>query len=99
MQMEEGLDTGPMLATARVPVEDKTSGELHAELAEIGARLMVETLAQLDQLKPEPQPELGATYAAKIDKAEARIDWAQAGRADRAPGPRLRSLPRLVVRA
>ena len=77
MQMERGLDTGPMLASARVPVEDKTSGELHAELAEIGARLMVETLAQLDQLKPEPQPELGATYAPKIDKAEARIDWSR----------------------
>ena len=77
MRMERGLDTGPMLATARVPVEDKTSGELHAELAEIGARLMVDTLAQLDQLKPEPQPELGATYAAKIDKAEARIDWSK----------------------
>ena len=88
-----------MLATARVPVEDKTSGELHAELAEIGARLMVETLAQLDQLKPEPQPELGATYAAKIDKAEARIDWSQARRADRARGARLRALPRRVVRA
>jgi methionyl-tRNA formyltransferase len=77
MRMEEGLDTGPMLATARVPVEDKTSGELHAELAEIGARLLVETVAQLDQIKPEPQPELGATYAAKIDKAEARIDWSK----------------------
>ena len=75
MRMERGLDTGPMLATARVPIEDKTSGELHAELAEIGARLMVDTLAQLDQLKPEPQPELGATYAAKIDKGEARVDW------------------------
>ena len=75
MRMERGLDTGPMLATARVPVEDKTSGELHAELAEIGARLMVETLAQLDGIRPEPQPELGATYAAKIDKREARIDW------------------------
>ena len=77
MRMEEGLDTGPMLAAARVPVEDKTSGELHAELAEIGARLLVETVAQLDQLKPQPQPELGATYAAKIDKAEARIDWSK----------------------
>jgi methionyl-tRNA formyltransferase len=77
MRMEEGLDTGPMLATARVPVEDKTAGELHAELAEIGARLLVDTVAQLDQLKPEPQPELGATYAAKIDKAEARIDWSK----------------------
>jgi methionyl-tRNA formyltransferase len=77
MRMEEGLDTGPMLATARVPVEDKTSGELHAELAEIGARLLVETIAQLAQLKAEPQPHLGATYAAKIDKSEARIDWAK----------------------
>ena len=75
MRMERGLDTGPMLATARVPIEDKTSGELHEELAEIGARLMVETLAQLDQLKAEPQPELGANYAAKIDKAETRVDW------------------------
>jgi len=77
MRMESGLDTGPMLAAARVPVEDKTSGELHAELAEIGARLLVETVAQLDQLKPQPQPEIGATYAAKIDKAEARIDWSR----------------------
>ncbi|MGZ3197895.1 MAG: methionyl-tRNA formyltransferase [Croceibacterium sp.] len=77
MRMEEGLDTGPMLATARVPVEDKTSGELHAELAEIGARLLVETIAQLDQTKAEPQPDFGATYAAKIDKAEARIDWSK----------------------
>jgi len=77
MRMERGLDTGPMLATARVPVEDKTSGELHAELAEIGARLMIDTLAQLDQLRPEPQSELGATYAAKVDKAEARIDWSK----------------------
>jgi methionyl-tRNA formyltransferase len=75
MQMERGLDTGPMLASARVPIEDKTSGELHAELAEIGARLMVETLAELDRLKPEPQSELGAIYAPKIDKSEARFDW------------------------
>jgi methionyl-tRNA formyltransferase len=77
MRMERGLDTGPILASTRVPVEDKTSGELHDELAEIGARLMLDTLAQLDQLKPEPQPELGATYAAKIDKNEARIDFAK----------------------
>ncbi len=75
MRMERGLDTGPMLATARVPVEDKTSGELHEELGEIGARLMVDTLARIDTLRAEPQPELGATYAAKIDKAETRVDW------------------------
>lgn len=77
MQMERGLDTGPMLATARVPVEDKTSGELHEELGEIGARLMIDTLARLGELKALPQDELGATYAAKIDKAEARIDWSK----------------------
>ncbi|MEO6151746.1 MAG: methionyl-tRNA formyltransferase [Croceibacterium sp.] len=75
MRMEQGLDIGPMLARARVPVEDKTSGELHAELAEIGARLMVDTLAQLDDLRPEPQEDREATYAGKIDKSEARIDW------------------------
>ena len=75
MRMEAGLDTGPILASARVPVEDKTSGQLHAELAELGARLMIETLAQLDELKAQPQDSPGATYAAKIDKAEARIDW------------------------
>jgi methionyl-tRNA formyltransferase len=77
MRMEPGLDTGPMLARARVPVEDKTSGELHAELAEIGAGLLVETLAQLDELKPEPQDEREATYSPKIDKAETRIDFSK----------------------
>ncbi len=75
MRMEAGLDTGPMLAKARLPVEEKTSGELHDELADIGASLMVETLAQLQDLRAEPQDPLEATYAAKIDKAEARLDW------------------------
>jgi len=75
MRMEQGLDTGPMLLQLRVPVEEKTSGELHAELGEAGARAMVEVLADLDALRPEPQDEREATYAAKIDKAEARIDW------------------------
>ncbi len=77
MQMEAGLDTGPMLATARVPVERKTAGELTAELAEVGAQLMVGTLAELDMLRAVPQDDAKATYAAKIDKAEARIDWSQ----------------------
>jgi methionyl-tRNA formyltransferase len=77
MRMEEGLDTGPILASARVPVEDKSNGELHAELAEIGARLLVETVGQLDRLKPQPQPDLGATYAPKIVKAEALIVWSK----------------------
>lgn len=77
MQMAPGLDTGPMLAKARVPIEDKTGGELLAELAEVGAHLLVQTLADLDQLKAEPQDEREANYAAKIDKAEARLDFAK----------------------
>lgn len=77
MQMEAGLDTGPMLATARTPVEDKTAGELTAELAEIGAQLMVGTLIDLEMLHAVPQDDAEASYAPKIDKAEARIDFAQ----------------------
>ena len=75
MQMEAGLDTGPMLATARLPVEDKTAGELTVELAEIGAQLLVGTLIDLDLLRPIAQDANKATYAAKIDKAETRIDF------------------------
>lgn len=75
MQMEAGLDTGPMLAIARTPVADKTAGELTAELAEIGGRLMIEVLADLHGRAPQAQPEDGVTYAKKIDKAEARIDF------------------------
>ncbi|MGX7951963.1 methionyl-tRNA formyltransferase [Tsuneonella sp. HG249] len=75
MRMEAGLDTGPMLSVARTPVDDKTAGELTAELAEIGARLMVETLHDLPNLQAKPQDYLEATHAPKIDKAEARIDW------------------------
>jgi len=75
MQMEAGLDTGPMLATARTPVEDKTAGELTAELAEIGAQLMVGTLIDLPVLHPVSQDDAEASYAPKIDKAEAKIDF------------------------
>jgi methionyl-tRNA formyltransferase len=78
MQMEAGLDTGPVLAEARTPITaDDTAQTLHDRLAEIGAPLMVETLAALDasQITPRPQPDDGVTYAHKIDKAEARIDW------------------------
>ena len=75
MQMEAGLDTGPMLATARTPIEDKTAGELTEELAEIGAQLMVGTLIDLPMLHPIAQDDGDATYAAKIDKAETKIDW------------------------
>lgn len=77
MQMEAGLDTGPMLATARVEIGGKNAGELTAELAEIGAQLMVGTLTELETLRPVPQDHGEATYASKIDKAESRIDWTE----------------------
>lgn len=77
MQMEAGLDTGPMLATVRTPVEHKTTGELTEELAELGAQLMVGTLIDLDALHAVAQGDSEATYARKIDKAEARIDWSR----------------------
>ncbi len=76
MAMERGLDTGPMLLAEATPVDGKTAGELTAELGAIGARLVVAALARLDDLVPLAQPD-GATYAAKIDKAEARLDFAQ----------------------
>jgi methionyl-tRNA formyltransferase len=75
MQMEVGLDTGPMLAVARTPIIDKTGGELMAEIAEMGANLLVDVLANLDAHPPVAQPDEGVTYAAKIDKSEARLDF------------------------
>ncbi len=78
MRMAEGLDTGPMAMTARVAIgHDMTAGELHDELAQIGAGLMVDALDVLKRggLTLTPQPEEGVTYAAKIDKNETRIDW------------------------
>ncbi|WP_230292677.1 methionyl-tRNA formyltransferase [Croceicoccus sp. Ery5] len=75
MQMEKGLDTGPMIATRTTRIEDKTAGELTDELSVIGARLMVEVLADLPRRTATPQPALGVTHAAKIDKAEARLDF------------------------
>jgi methionyl-tRNA formyltransferase len=78
MRMEEGLDTGPMAMTARVAIgPDMTAGELHDELARVGANLMVYALDMLEHgaLRPIPQPAEGVTYAAKIDKNETRIDW------------------------
>ncbi len=77
MQMERGLDTGPMWRSAVIEIERKTAGELTAEIATTGARLLVETLELLDTQTPEPQPEAGVTYAHKIDKAEARLDLSQ----------------------
>jgi len=74
MRMELGLDTGPMLARARVPIDDKNAGQLTEELSEIGANLMVEVLANMPSFPGEVQDDALATYAAKIDKAETRID-------------------------
>ena len=75
MQMERGLDTGPMLAKVETPIDGKTAGELTSELAEKGAALMVEVLADLAAYTPVVQPEEGVTYAHKIDKAESRLDF------------------------
>lgn len=78
MQMEAGLDTGPVLLRATTPIgATETTGALHDRLSEMGAALILEALDRLDTLSPEPQPEAGVTYAAKIDKAEARIDWSR----------------------
>ena len=77
MAMEAGLDTGDMLAVARTTVDGKTGGALTDELAQTGARTMVEVLADPAAFLAEPQPEQGVTYAAKIDKAEARLDFTQ----------------------
>ena len=76
MQMEAGLDTGPVLLRKATAIgAEETTGELHDRLAAIGAEAIVEALAKLSGLTSEVQPEGGVTYAAKIDKAEARIDW------------------------
>jgi methionyl-tRNA formyltransferase len=76
MRMEAGLDTGPVLLREALPIgPTDTTGDLHDRLSSLGARLVVEALERLDALVPEPQPEAGVTYAMKIDKAEARIDW------------------------
>ena len=78
MQMEAGLDTGPVLLRDETAIgAEETTGALHDRLSQMGAALIVQALAQLDQLTPQTQPEEGVTYAAKIDKAEARVDWAQ----------------------
>ena len=77
MQMDEGLDTGPVLMAERVSVGRKTSGELTTELSRLGADLMVRALGGLERggITPQPQAEDGVTYARKISKEEARIAW------------------------
>ena len=78
MQMEAGLDTGPVLMREATAIgATETTADLHDRLAEMGGRLIVHTVAGLDTLTAVAQPEAGVTYAHKIDKAEAAIDWAQ----------------------
>jgi len=76
MQMEAGLDTGPVLLREGIAIGDEeTTAQLHDRLSEMGASLIVTALRHLDGLSPDVQPDEGVTYASKIDKAEARIDW------------------------
>ena len=78
MEMEEGLDTGPMLLVERIAIDDTdTTGSLHDKLAALGGRMIVDALQQMAQgrLEAVPQPEEGVTYAAKIGKEEAKLDW------------------------
>ena len=80
MQMEEGLDTGPVGLVERIPIgPDMTAGELHDRMMVLGADLMARALAALERggLAFTPQPEAGVAYAAKIEKGETRIDWSQ----------------------
>ncbi len=76
MQMEAGLDTGPVMLRRETEIgSEETTGALHDRLSALGATSIVEALAQLSDLVPEVQPDEGVTYAAKIDKAEAAVDW------------------------
>jgi methionyl-tRNA formyltransferase len=80
MKMDEGLDTGPVAMADRVPIApDATASDLHDQLAQRGAKLMLVALAALERgtLQLTPQPATGVTYAKKIEKGEARIDWTQ----------------------
>ncbi|WP_028536787.1 methionyl-tRNA formyltransferase [Paludibacterium yongneupense] len=79
MQMDTGLDTGAMLSTHPVAIEAAdTALTLHDKLARVGADAIVSTLAALPGLRPQPQPEDGVTYAAKLTREESRIDWTRA---------------------
>ena len=77
MQMDVGLDTGDVLLSRNTPITDDTNAaQLHDALAVIGAEAIVEALAKLPELTAVPQPETGVTYAQKLSKADAEIDWA-----------------------
>jgi methionyl-tRNA formyltransferase len=75
MQMDVGLDTGPMLLTRKLTLDRKNAGQVTEEMAKLGGEALLEWLSDPTSYRPQPQPDDGATYAPKIDKAEARIDW------------------------
>jgi len=76
MEMDEGLDTGPVLLVRPCPItSEETSGTLFEKLTAIGSAAIVEALQHLPTLRAQPQPDQGATYAKKIDKSEARVNW------------------------
>jgi methionyl-tRNA formyltransferase len=76
MQVEAGLDSGPMLLAEAIAIDPQDStGSLHDRLAALGGKLVVDALARFDELLPVVQPEAGVTYASKIAKAEAHLDW------------------------
>jgi methionyl-tRNA formyltransferase len=81
MQMEKGLDTGPVLLSQSLEIgASETGGQLHDRLAALGAQVLADGLGLLRagmRPVPKPQPEIGATYAHKLDKAEAKLDWSQ----------------------
>lgn len=80
MRMDEGLDTGPVVLSATVPIApDSTAGSLHDQLATLGARLIVDALdgVAAGRLDPVPQPAEGATYAKKLARGEGRLDWSE----------------------
>jgi methionyl-tRNA formyltransferase len=77
MRMEAGLDTGAVLAMERTEIDAKTAGELTDELSDMGGRLMVQVLSDLAAYPEAPQPEAGTTYAAKVDKAETKLDFSR----------------------
>ncbi len=78
MQMEAGLDTGPVLLRESVAIRaEETTAQLHDRLSELGAKAIIQALDALDNLTPQIQPDEGVTYAKKIDKAEAQINWSK----------------------
>lgn len=78
MQMDEGLDTGAMLSSRSVPIaRDETTGSLHDKLAALGAEMIVAALRDIEQARPVPQPAEGVTYAAKISKDEAALEFSR----------------------